>query len=132
MDIITKPGRLKIDPKRPESDPRYAKAAAAAKRNFAKMKFENDAQKRDYLRSYSGNPHNLPGLPAFYPNLRIREFQNFSWYEDEEKQRQWRLRQLKIRDTELRCPTCERVTPHSISPEGSYCKKCGNHNIYRS
>lgn len=72
MEIIVKQGSgPRID--HPSRLPDQKKAEAVAARNYANMEFENDAQRRDYLRRVNSNPgFNLPGLPEFYPPEKIR------------------------------------------------------------
>jgi hypothetical protein len=47
-------------------------AEAKGKQQLAKMKFENDAQRRDYEKSVLANPMNVNGLPPFFPKTVIK------------------------------------------------------------
>ena len=77
--------KIKVDPKTPESHPNYKAAAEKAKKNLPKMKFENEAQKRDYLKAVGKNRNNLPGLPVFYPPESIGTFTGFAGIDIEKK-----------------------------------------------
>lgn len=61
-------------PDHPSRDPNYQAAVQAGQKRMAKLNqtFENEAQKRDYLKDIGRNQHNVPGLPAFYPEEKIR------------------------------------------------------------
>jgi hypothetical protein len=80
MEFIIKEHKHKIDPKHPEStDPSYAKDWAKGQENLrnGRMKFENDAERRDYEKKCQSNPANIPGCPAFAPPLQITPSHGF-------------------------------------------------------
>jgi hypothetical protein len=86
MEIIAKRSKIKIDPKHPEStDPTYAAAVEKGKKNFPKMKFENETQKQDYLKAVKSNPGNVVGMPLFFPPLSTGTFTGFSGIDVEKK-----------------------------------------------
>ena len=127
MEIHVKSSTAKIDPKRPESNPEYGRALQAAKIRGPQMKFENEAQKRDYMKAVAANPNNIPGLPTFYPPESIKMF-----VKDMETVRENvlqifinRIRQDMIKDGELFCRVCDRITLFSFPKGYSFCKKCG-------
>jgi hypothetical protein len=70
MHIIVKPHEERID--HPNRNPDYERAVARGMADYSSMKFENEAERRDYLRRIDSNPNNVPGLPEFYPPEKIR------------------------------------------------------------
>lgn len=56
----------------PSRNPDWERAVEIGKREFAKMEFRSEGEKRDYLRNVYANPNNVPGLPEFYPPVKIR------------------------------------------------------------
>lgn len=141
MNIIVRKSRARVD--HPERHPGYSAAVEAGRRNLAtgRMKFENEAEKRDYMRAVRSNPNNVPGLPTFYPPEQIRSFVTVSI--DEQMTREKIQRRLDIectKDVYLYCPNCRgareasavsRTTPHTITRTGSHCKICGAAKPFR-
>lgn len=70
MNIHVKDTPRKI--KHPSDDPLRAKKEAIGAANFPNMEFENEAEKRDYIKRVESNPMNTLGRPALYPALEIR------------------------------------------------------------
>ncbi len=68
--IIVKPHEQRID--HPSRNPDWERANAIGKREYEKMEFESEGDRRDYLRRVDGNPNNVPGLPTFYGPEKIR------------------------------------------------------------
>lgn len=56
----------------PSRHPDYERAVKAGKERLPKLKFENEAAKRDYLWYASQNENNVPGLPEFFPPVKAR------------------------------------------------------------
>lgn len=48
----------------PSTDPDRERALQVGRERFPKMAFENDAEKRDYMRRVRANDNNVPGLPS--------------------------------------------------------------------
>ena len=57
----------------PNDDPGQREIAEKGKRRWdrGEMKFESEAEKRDYLHSVNSNKFNVLGYPAWYPAERI-------------------------------------------------------------
>jgi hypothetical protein len=70
----------------PSRDPERKMAEAKGKQQLAKMKFENDAQRRDYEKSVKANDQNVMGIPPFFPPTVIRSSGFFSLKRDCQKQ----------------------------------------------
>ena len=72
MQAIVKPGKEK-HPDHPSRDPLRKKMEAQGESRLrrGKLKFENEAEKRDYMRQVNSNPHNVPGYPPFYPPAKV-------------------------------------------------------------
>ena len=86
MAIIARQSKHKIDPKHPQStDPTYAAAVAKGKENYPKMKFENEAQRKEYLKAVDLNPGNVVGMPVFFPRLSTGTFTGFTGIDIEKK-----------------------------------------------
>lgn len=126
--------RVRVDPKRPESHPDWEAAVAAGERNASNLQFETEHDRREYEAAVKANPNNVWGLPAFYPPLKTRSAMNDirNPFTDDERNFRERVRQAAIRDMELYCPYCRRLTVHSISPVQCFCKKCGSTSRFRS
>jgi hypothetical protein len=80
MEVIVKEGSHKIDPKNPAAtDPKFKRRKDVGEQHWknGKMKFENDAQERDYLKKVESNPANQRGLPIFFPPLQIAPSHGF-------------------------------------------------------
>lgn len=58
--------------KHPSDDPFRKRKEAIGARDFSKMKFENESEKRDYVKRVESNPMNTLGRPAFYPPTEIK------------------------------------------------------------
>jgi len=125
MNFIIKNSPRRIDPKHPEStDPSWRQAYEAGQRllKSGKVKFESEAEERDYYRRIRSNPGNVPGLPEFFPPLKIGPFTVPKDVKELKQKRQ--LRWEPWRDIELYCRHCEKVTLHYIDNKGGYCHKC--------
>ena len=86
MNIIVREGRQRMpDPSR---DPDRKRAEAKGKQQLAKMKFENDAQRRDYEKAVKANEQNVLGLPNFFPPTVIKSsFSGVGWNCETQKHR---------------------------------------------
>jgi hypothetical protein len=69
---IIKKSERRVDPKDPKTNPAYAKMLEKAEVAKHHLKFENEAEQRDYERDIKSNPNNVYGLPAFYPAEKIK------------------------------------------------------------
>jgi hypothetical protein len=79
MEVIVKKSQPRIDIKHPEStDPSWERRRIVGEKNWreGKIKIENEAHERDYLKKVGSNPANVKGLPVFYPPLTIRSAMN--------------------------------------------------------
>lgn len=86
MEVIVKPTKHKVNPRDPaHTDPTYPAAVEKGRKNFSKMKFENEAQKKDYLKAVESNPGNVVGLPNFFPPLSTGTFNGFAGIDIEKK-----------------------------------------------
>lgn len=58
-----------------KDDPNYEERVRKGKLRMANgdLKFNNEADKRDYERRVASNPNNVPGLPAFFPPLTLKQ-----------------------------------------------------------
>ena len=78
--VIIKPTERKVDPKDARTSPNHEKALAVGQANMkqweAEGRFESEGQRQDYLKEVAKNPHNVPGLPVFFPALQIRSAMN--------------------------------------------------------
>ena len=75
--IISKHTAPKIDPRHPEStDPDYKGDRAKALEYWPKMEkeFQDEGEKREYLKAVASNPNNMLGAPALYPPQQIKSF----------------------------------------------------------
>lgn len=126
-EIIVKQSREKTDPRHPEStDPTYAAAAKKGRERMKKLKFESKGERRDYERTVKSNPGNVMGMPTFFPPLTLRSFVSMPEVSEEDRRQRAldRYRENLIRDMELFCWACDRVT---VFQHPSYrCKTCGN------
>ena len=77
-EVFVKKDTVKVDPKNPKSDPAYAYAEAKAEQLMKKrgIKYgevnEEKGFGEDYWKKVKGNPNNVPGAPAFFPEIKIR------------------------------------------------------------
>jgi hypothetical protein len=139
MDIHVKKSTDRVDD--PRRHPTYERDRKIGERNLreGKMKFENDAQRRDYFKAVESNPLNVAGIPAFAPPLQIKSYIDFTLPElsDEEK---LKIRFDTIRTIFLYCSNCRsvresssvaRVSEHNISKTDCFCKTCGKHKDFR-
>lgn len=74
IHFVNKPRHT--NPNDPTDHPGYKEMMSKAPERMAKMSFENDAEKRDYMKRVNANPNNVPGLPAFFPATKIASFLN--------------------------------------------------------
>lgn len=126
MEFIVKQSKEKVDPRHPEStDPTHRAAAEKAHRNLGKMKFESEGQRRDYERSVKANPGNVMGAPAFFPPLAIKTVVVMPEVTEEQREAMMleRYRESRIRDEELFCRVCDRLTEFQLP--ACRCKTCG-------
>lgn len=116
--------------KHPSDDPNHAKSVAIGQRNLqtGKMKFESEAEKRDYEKRVRANDFNVMGRPAWYPAQQIRALSIADIPEPTEEDLQRMEAEKKrleaIKDIDLPCPVCG-ITSHSVSPDQAFCHKCG-------
>jgi hypothetical protein len=135
MEIFVKPSPRRVDPRKPESHPEYEHIRKVGHGNVDafRKQFESEAQWNDYKKQVNSNPNNVLGLPAFYPPdipklfLRMIEF-NANPIEVFNEQ----VRLDGIREVEIFCHICDKLTQHSISPHECFCKKCGDYKPYRT
>lgn len=139
MHIIVKESERKIDPRHPESAPNYKHKRDVALNHYPSMKFENEAQRRDYLAAVKANRNNLPGIPAFYPPEHIQSFiGTVEEFQDNRKVYE-RMRDEKIVRVYLKCDNCvsvrghrtEGLSSHIVKVDDCYCQVCGKHKLYR-
>lgn len=137
-NFIMRESKQRVD--HPERHPDYARVKAVGEKNMreGKLKFENEAQKRDYMRAVDSNPNNVPGIPAFYPPVQIKSYLNFDFPSGEKSN--FRFDKTVVNTLYLYCENCRgvrevsptaRVTPHEISQDTCYCKVCGTEKKYR-
>lgn len=147
MEIFVKKGQQRIDD--PRRHPDYEKARRKGEQSWkqGKMKFENEAQKRDYLKQVESNPVNVIGLPCFAPPLELKSYISFPEQEDKPMSVMEMHEALKeqfakenIKSIYLVCEDCRdlresssqtRVTLHNVSATDCFCKTCGRHKDYR-
>ena len=135
MEIITRKPTQRVDPKHPEStDPNFERDRRRGEANWGNMqkKFENDAEKRDYLRAVASNPGNVLGVPPFYPPLRIAPQYVGSFVEISTLEKLRWLEKEAQYEFPLFCGTCDALTTHVVAATYSYCRKCGYQKPYRS
>jgi hypothetical protein len=128
-EIIVKNPTRKIT--HPTDDPMWERKKKIAEKNIkaGKLKFENEADERDYRRRVNASKFNVYGTPAFYPSDKIKplcvgDLPDMT-EEDWQKIELEKKRIEAIKDIDLFCIRCEKVTSHSISPEQSFCHDCG-------
>ena len=131
MYFIIKDSGPRVSRSDPATHPDYMRAVEAGKRNWAKMKFENEAQKRDYLRQVESNPHNVVGLPPFYPPDIPREFVSMENRDLTDEEKLANFRQNSARKMDLFCTTCNQVQSHIVGVDHSFCQKCGTQKGWR-
>jgi hypothetical protein len=67
-------------PDHPSRDPERALAEKKGREQYAKMKFADESERRDYLKRVAANQHNVVGLPAVYPPEVIKSsFTRSDW-----------------------------------------------------
>jgi hypothetical protein len=128
---------------RPQDRPDYQRALAVGEKRLAtgKMSFESEGQRRDYMRSVSANPNNVPGLPAFFPPEQVRSFVAMQAQEISPLEKFLnKVDNESVKSIYLYCQSCRgpressssaRVTEHSISKTDCFCKTCGASKKYR-
>jgi hypothetical protein len=128
-NIIIKESKHKIT--HPTDDPMWEKKKKIAERRIkeGKMTFASEAEERDYNRRVSASKFNIKGLPALYPPDKIKPLcigdipdmtdEDCKRMEEEEK------RIASIKDIDLECSRCEKITSHSVSPVQVFCHDCG-------
>lgn len=95
--IIIKEGEKKID--HPSRDPGYRKAVAKRKKYGDRVKFDTEAERRDYEKRVNASQYNVMGRPAFFPPDHIRNSSGFgSGSMTEELPCGHRWRRMAIRD----------------------------------
>ena len=80
----------------PSRDPERKMAEAKGKQQLAKMKFENDAQRRDYEKSVLANEQNVMGIPPFFPPTVIKSSFSGATWNCEMKGHRWSNTQEKF------------------------------------
>lgn len=129
MELIFKQPERRVDPRDPKTNPAYHKMLAKAELGKANLKFENEAEERDYRRNIEANPNNVYGLPAFYPALKIKPLYTGdlpSMTEEDWKKMETEQKRIEsIIDVDLLCDRCGNVTSHSLSPDQTFCHDCG-------
>lgn len=78
-NFIIKESPMKVDPKTPESHPDYKKSVNAGRRAMAAgdLTFNDRGDEERYWKAVKSNPNNVPGLPAFYPPLKLPKISGF-------------------------------------------------------
>lgn len=129
MEIIVKKSARHIDPKHPEStDPNWSRAYAKGQESLARGTFKigDPGEREAYRKALKSNPQNVPGIPAFFPPLRIPPMvvPDASDIGEEERLRR-RVIDALYADGELYCKICDSMQTFALSPVSSFCKKCG-------
>ncbi|MBE3141809.1 MAG: hypothetical protein IMZ53_14635 [Thermoplasmata archaeon] len=79
-EIIVKKSPHRINPRDPQhTDPMWEKRREIGEKRLREgkfKKFENEFEKKDYMRKVESSPSNVPGIPVFYPPLTIRSAMN--------------------------------------------------------
>lgn len=147
MEIFVKKGEQRIDD--PRRHPSYEMARRKGEKRWkeGKMKFENEAQKNDYLKRVKANDGNVLGMPTFFPPTEIKSY--ISMPEEENKPMsvqemhemvKERVAKEQVKEVYLACIDCRglretspetRVTLHQISQTNCYCMTCGRTKDYR-
>lgn len=97
-----------------------------------RLKFEDKGQEESYWKAVKANPANVPGLPPFAPPLEIKTTMSGINTPEITESAVFRRNLTKlVKDIELFCKTCDKLTRHQISPEQSYCTACGSQKAYR-
>ena len=147
MEIFVKKGQQRIDDPRRHPSYEHDRRKGEQLWKAGKMKFENEAQKRDYLKRVAANPVNVPGIPAFAPPLEIKSYISIPTEEDKPMSVQEmhemvkeRVAREQVKEVYLVCENCRglretsgtsRVTLHQISQSNCYCMTCGRTKNYR-
>jgi len=133
MEIHIKKNRtVRVDPKHPQTHPGYRDALRVGKENLSRMTFENEAAKRDYMKRVAANPNNVPGIPDFYPPLKIPPMAvPVGETIPEDVRTRMNITSALYVDGEMYCEVCSSVTTHAFSPNQTFCKKCGTSKPYR-
>ncbi len=147
MEIFVKKGQMRIDD--PRRHPSYERDRRKGEQLWkaGKMKFENEAQKRDYLKRVNANPANVVGIPAFAPPLEIKSYISMPQEEDKQMSVQEIHEMVKekvardqVKELYFVCVDCRglretspttRVTLHQVSRDTCYCMTCGRTKDYR-
>ncbi len=79
----------------PSRDPERKLAEKKAAEGRKRMKFENEAQERDYMKAVNANPNNIPGLPTFFPPTTIKSSYSRSDWNCEAHGHRWSNTQQK-------------------------------------
>lgn len=128
MEIIVKSSRQRVDPKAPHTNPDYQMALSKGKIAARDLKFESEGDRRDYERAVKANPNNVYGLPPFFPPEKIRLMLNdvcAKEFIDERRVELERIRLFQLRTVHVLCDVCREETRHNVSPEQTFCSKCG-------
>jgi hypothetical protein len=116
--------------KHPTDNPMWDRKKRVAEKRIKekKLSFENDADERDYKRRVNANPHNIYGMPAWYPpetlTFSMSDIPDMT-QEQYQKAEEEKIRIETIKDIDLHCVRCDKITSHSISPDQSFCHDCG-------
>jgi hypothetical protein len=116
--------------KYPTDDPSWQKKQKVAAKRIkeGKMKFASESEERDYLKRVSSNKMNVVGIPAWYPpetlTFSMSDIPDMT-QEQYQKAEEEKIRIETIKDIDLHCVRCDKITSHSISPDQSFCHDCG-------
>ncbi len=132
MEVYIKKGVTRVDPRRPETHPGYKDAVKYGRENLPHMRFENGAERRDYMKAVAANPNNVAGIPAFYPPLHMAPMAvpQMALVPEDLKARLAIWDSLNV-DGELFCTTCDSLTAFAFTPNQTFCKKCGKQYTFR-
>jgi hypothetical protein len=76
VDILIKSKEREVPIDSPDYDG-YRESVEYVKKYGDQMKFETEAERRDYERLVKSNPQNVMGMPAFFPPLKLRSVFSF-------------------------------------------------------
>ena len=129
MPVIRRDLKRKISYPTDDPEMETIRNKGLARWNRGDMKFENEAEKRDYIKRVQSNKFNTIGYPAFYPPERIKPLYVGDIPPLTEEQLQKieieKKRTALIKDVDLFCMKCDKITSHSISPDQAFCHDCG-------
>lgn len=88
----------KVDPTK---DPGHQQSIEYVKQHGDQMKFETEAERKDYEKLVRANPNNVMGMPAFFPAVPIQ-----ASFSDIKAARGCKCGGCAIASDGYRCPRC--------------------------